>query len=505
MTTYQDLKDFFQNQNLKVIIAADAETRVSQRKNGDIISKIAAGGVSIALDPIARAAGALYISRGKTEDEKKIASEKGNKIIIEDQNGNYTLKRLFFSQEEINSYYYGFSNQILWPLCHVAFEKPEFNREWLDGFRSVNQKFAQAIKEEVKEKSFIWINDYQLCLVPHYLEKPKDSVVGFFWHIPWPTWEIFRILPFKQEILESLLQCDFIAFHRGYHARNFLETVEREVEAKIDEERDMVYFNKHAVTVKNLPLGIDADVIHSLIHVEQKETFLTRTVKSLLHFDRTNGTLDEFFDKHAVIIGVDRLDYTKGLILRLYAIERFFQKYPKFIGKVSYLGIIAPSREAIPSYGSLHKQVRTVSEQINVKFAKDNWKPINITYEVFPRKDIVNFYRKSQLCLVTPRDDGMNLVSKEFVIASSYSKNPGMLVLSRFAGSAIDLTQALIVNPYDIEEVADAIKKGLTMSKKEKKDRIQAMAETLEERNIYEWGKEFVRSALSAAKESKKL
>lgn len=503
MTTYQDLKDFFQGQNLKVIIAADAETRVSQKRNGDIISKIAAGGVSIVLDPIARAAGAIYISRGKTDDEKRIAQESGNKVIVEDQSGNYTLKRLFFSQEDINSYYYGFSNQILWPLCHVAFEKPEFDRAWLDGFRSVNQKFAQSIKEEVKEKSFIWINDYQLCLVPHYLGKPKDSTVGFFWHIPWPTWEVFRILPFKREILESLLQCDFLAFHRAYHVRNFLDTVERELAVRIDEERNTVHFNDHIVTVKNLPLGIDADVIRSLIDVEQKETFLTQAVKSLFRLDQKKRTFDTYFDNHDVILGVDRLDYTKGLVLRLYAIDRFFQKYPKYIGKVVYLGIIAPSREAISSYNLLRKEIKNVAEQINTKYGRGDWRPVYISYEVFPRKDIVNFYRKAQLCLVTSRDDGMNLVSKEFVLASSYSENPGMLVLSQFAGSSIDLTQALIVNPYDIDEVADAIKKGLTMSKKEKKERIQAMAERLDERNIYEWAKEFVRSALTAQKENK--
>lgn len=503
MTTYQDLKEYFQNQKLKVIIAADAETRVSEKKNGEVISKIAAGGVSIALDPIAKAASALYISRGKTEDEKKIAESTGNKMIIEDQNDNYILKRLFFSQEDINSYYYGFSNQILWPLCHVAFEKPEFNREWLGGFRRVNQKFAQSIKEEVKEKSFIWVNDYQLSLVPSYLGKPKDSVIAFFWHIPWPTWEIFRILPFKREILESLLQCDFIAFHRGYHVRNFLETVERELEARIDEEQGTVYFNKHITTVKNLPLGIDADVIRSLVDIEAKETLLTRAVKTLMRLDQKKRTFDSFFKNHAVVIGVDRLDYTKGLVLRLYAIDRFFEKYPKFIGKVSYLGIIAPSRESIGSYNSLHKEIKRISEQINAKYEKGNWKPITISYEVFPRKDIINLYRKSQLCLVTPRDDGMNLVSKEFVLASSVSKNPGMLVLSRFAGSAIDLTRALIVNPYDIEEVADAIRKGLTMSQKEKIERITTMVERLEERNIYEWGKEFVRSAVAAERENR--
>lgn len=518
MTTFQDLKTFLERQKIRLITVADAEPRVQRIKNGKILSEIPAGGVGIALDPISRAAKGMYIARGKNEDEKKIG-DKDHRTTIEHPDGKYTLRRVFLSEEEMKLHYYGFANQTLWPLSHVAFEAPIFHKNWYEGYKKINQRYAKAVADEIKGKTFVWLHDYHLALVPKYLGKQRDTTVAMFWHIPWPTWEVFRILPQKREILESLLQNDFLAFHRGYHVRNFLDTVGRELEARIDEETNRVYYNKHVTVVKNLPLGIDADVIQSLVLQDEQETFLTRALRNLLQSDQKesrvgslaqnpsansgqakhNG-LTEFFQNYKVILGVDRLDYTKGLVLRLRAIDRFFEKHPAYIGKAVYLGILAPSRELIPSYQRLKREVKEQAEEINRTYKKGNWQPIRIISEVFPRKDVINFFQKSQLCLVTPRDDGMNLVSKEFVLASSFSENPGMLVLSTFAGSAIDLTQSLIVNPYDIDEVSSAIKRGLEMSQKEKRARIKAMAEVLEERNIYEWAQEFVRNALTSGR-----
>lgn len=499
MVSYDDLKNFFKTQKFnRVIIVSDAETRVIDKVGEKIISRIPAGGVSVALDPIASAANAVYIARGKTEEEKKM----GGKVLIPSEHGDYSLKRIFITDKELDDYYYGFSNRILWPLCHVAFERPEINSQWYEGFRKVNEKFAKAIRDEIRGKTFIWLHDYQLSLVPKFLGKPKDTIIGMFWHIPWPTWEVFRILPQKTEILESLLNCDLLGFHRGYHVRNFLETVDREFEARIDEETSKIYYNKNITTVHNLPLGIDADVIESLIERDEEENFLIKSIKSLFHLEKKNG-VDAFFGKKNVILGVDRLDYTKGLLGRLKALDLFFEKNPKFQGNTIYLGLIAPSRESIPSYQELKRKVKELAAEINAKYQTKDWKPIVLNYNTFPRKDVVNFYRKSNLCLVTPIDDGMNLVSKEFVLASSDSDNPGMIVLSQFAGSAIDLTQAIIVNPFNISEVADAIKKGLEMSKRERKERIQGMAEVLRERNIYAWAIDFVKAAVTSERENR--
>lgn len=508
MSSFQDLKYFFSQQPYKFIIAADAETVIHKQKNDKIVEEIPSGGVAIALEPIARAARATYIARGKTNEDKDVLG-RDQKIVIHRGDDSYTLKRIFLNQQDMDDYYYGFSNQTLWPMCHVAFESPEFHQIWFDGYKKVNQQFAKAIKEEIHGKTFLWIHDYQLCLVPKYVGKQKDTIMAMFWHIPWPTWEVFRILPFKTEILESLLLCDFIGFHRGYQVRNFLETVKRELEVRVDDETSTVYYKNHKTVVKNLPLGIDADVIASLVDNKEKDTFIEKVVKNIFGFgtslDKKPNTIEDFFEKYKIILGVDRLDYTKGLVLRMYALERFFETNPQYIGKVVYVGLLAPSREKIPSYEALRKQIKSVANDINLKYVQKNgWMPIYLIHSVFPRKDLIHFYQKADLCLVTPRDDGMNLVSKEYVIASALSDEPGMIVLSRFAGSAIDLTQAVIVNPYDKDEVARGIKKGLEMSQKEKTQRMKAMAEVLDDRNVYEWAKDFVKNSLSASKENKK-
>jgi trehalose 6-phosphate synthase len=506
MYTYYELRDFLRKLDRKLIMVADAETRVHQKKGDEIVANIPAGGVSVALDPIVKAAGGVYIGRGKTEADREVVDSQG-KLQIEEEDGSYTLKRIFITPEEEEAYYYGFSNQTLWPLCHVAFQAPLFRKDWYEGYKKVNQKFADAIKQELNGKSFLWINDYQLSLVPSMLNSSaKNAVIGMFWHIPWPTWEVFRILPHKKEILESLLQCDFLAFHRGYQARNFIETVERELEVRVDQDHSAVHYKNHVTTVTDLPMGIDTDVIRSLLVDETRQTFFGNLVHNMLgNGQEEDDPFRAFFDKYKVMVGVDRLDYTKGLNLRLHAIDTFLEQNPQYIGKVVYVGIVAPSREAIPSYVEVKKAVKLAAQTINKKYVqKDGWMPIYLLHDVFSRENIMQFYQRADLCLVTPRDDGMNLVSKEFVLASSKSENPGMLILSQFAGSAIDLTQAIIVNPYDTDGVAAAIKHGLEMDKKEKRRRTEAMVERLDEHNVYVWAQDFIKEALAATPPPKK-
>lgn len=503
MTTFNDLKEFFGKQGYKFIMVADAETLIHERNGELVTAKVPAGGVSIALDPIAKASDCVYIARGKTQVDKEVL-DKNSKIRVEGENGSYTLKRVFITDEEFDAYYNGFSNQTLWPLCHVAFEPPEFSNEWFEGYKAVNKKFADAIRTEIKGKTFIWIHDYQLALVPKLLGQHKDVVIGMFWHIPWPTWEVFRILPQKKEILESILSCNYLAFHRGYQARNFIKTVEREFQVRTDRETNKIYTKDTVIKVDNLPLGIDGDVIKGLLERQEKpkQSIITQIASKVFGEPDKEDEIEAFFEKNKVILGVDRLDYTKGLVLRLKALRRFYKKFPQYREKVTYLGLLAPSREKIPSYLLLKKQIDETVVDINNEFSTKKWKPIHIIQSTFPRGELLNFYKKAAVCLVTPRDDGMNLVSKEFVISSSTSSNPGMLVLSQFAGSAIDLTSAIIINPYDIENVANAIKDALEMSKAEKQRRIKNMVENLDEKNVYDWAMEFVKNATIAKRES---
>lgn len=493
-----NIKDLFGDEYVKVIIAADAEPRTHRGEDGKIKEVISAGGVSVALDPVAAALSATYIARGKTEADKQVVDAKG-RYTVSSKEGTYTLKRIFLSEKEHFEYYYGFSNQTVWPLCHTAFIMPEFNKQWHHTFTRVNELFAAAIEEEIEGKTFIWLNDYQLALVPQYLKKRKDVAIGMFWHIPWPTWEVFRILPNRRELLESLLQCDFLSFHRGYHVRNFVDTVRRELSVSVNEDTHTITYKNHTTTIRNLPMGVDTPVLQRIAQREKEGGFITKFVKDMLGVEKSADNLPQLFKHFQVMIGVDRMDYTKGIPFRLKAIDRFLEKNPQYQGKVVYFGVTAPSREPIPAYQELKQEVTNLAHQINEKYARGEWRPIHITYDIFPRPDVVAFYKESALCLVTPVDDGMNLVSKEFVVASASSKNPGMLILSQFAGSAIDLTHALVVNPYDIEEVADAIKEGLEMEKKEKKERIDRMMRVLAERNIYRWASDFIKNTMLAA------
>jgi len=503
MTTYADLQTFLSERDYRLIIAADAEPVVHKKQRDTTITKTPAGGVAVALEPIAKAAHAVFVARGKTAEDKEVADKQG-KIAITNGMASYTLKRVFLSEQEMYEYYYGFSNQTLWPLCHVAFERPIFSSEWWKGYEEVNKKFAEAIKSEIKGKTLVWINDYQLTLVPKYLGKLKDVTLAMFWHTPWPTWEIFRILPQKKEILESMLMCDYIGFHRRYQRRNFSSTVERELEGRIDPETNRLYYNNHVTTMNNLPMGIDTDVIKNIIDPEPLETLFQTQLQATEEQTGKERFIESLFENTKVLLGVDRLDYTKGLLLRLQALDVFFDRYPQYKEKITYVGITAPSRQEIPSYVMLRKQLLTHAAAINKKYATNTWQPVNLLTATFSRKEVMDLYRKAAVCLVTPLDDGMNLVSKEFIIASSLAKNPGMLVLSQFAGSAIDLSEAIIVNPYDIDEVSLAIKHALEMPRKEKDQRIQAMAQTLENRNVYEWAEKFLQEAEAAGRENAK-
>lgn len=512
MDSFTDLSKKFQEKKLHMIIVADAEPVVAVKKNGQFTTFVPAGGVAVALEPLARASHGVYIARGKTSDEKTISAQK---ITIGQENSRYELKRIFLSDQEMDGYYYGFSNQTLWPMMHIAFERPVFKNTWYEQYKKVNAKFAKAIQSEMKKESVIWINDYQLALVPSLIKQTNGQSIGFFWHIPWPAWEIFRTLPQKKEILESLLLCDFIAFHRSYQAENFLETVERELEARIERETKRVFYKNHITTVVNLPMGIDVDVVKQLAQptvteIEKKQPKFLQFFKQFFPKKKTIETprkelpYRNVFKKNRIILGVDRLDYTKGLRKRLEAIDTFFTKNPKYIKKVAYVGVLSPSREQIPAYKKLKYEVYRLAGAINNKHRTTRWKPIYLFSGVLSRQSLIRLYKEADVCLVTPLDDGMNLVSKEFVCATSTNEKPGMIVLSQFAGSAIDLTEGLTINPYDTDAVAAAIEAALTMPEKEKRERITMMEHTLESRNVYTWIERFIENTQEAARQNRK-
>ncbi len=483
MTNKADLEQFIKK-NLKdrvFIITSNREPFLHIKTPEGVRLMQSAGGVHTLLDLIARASHGTYVAHAGGDGDAETVDEHG-RIRVPPGEESYTLRRVFLSKKEVDKYYYGFANQTLWPLCHAVFVKPLFDESWWDYYKAVNEKFAHAILEEIGgKKAFVWVNDYHFALIPRLLrESGKDIRIGTFWHIPWPTYEIYRVNPWKKQILEGLLGSDFVSFHRGYHVQNFFQCMQRELEAQNDSEQSWVMYHNHKTRIEDLSAGID---YHEILTAKNKDLSGRVLIKK-----------DFGIDIQYVAIGADRLDYTKGLIERIKMIDRFLDKYPEFIGKFVYFGITAPSRSHIPTYRQYAKEVTDLIEKVNWKYSKSGWKPLHINLKILPREKVISYYRSADCCLVTPLDDGMNLVAKEFVLACDSSR--GMLVLSQFAGASKDLRHAIQINPYDREMGADAIYQSLTMEKEEKKRRNMKMRDELKVRNIYQWGINFINKTL---------
>ena len=417
-------------------------------------------------------------------DADHLVVDDHGRINVPPRNPSYTLKRLFLKKKELDGFYYGFANQTLWPLCHAVFVKPLFVPSWWEQYTNVNQKFAKAIIEEIGSKeAVVWINDYHLALLPKLLREHNHKLsIGVFWHIPWPTHEIFRICPWRKQLLEGLLGADFIGFHRGYHVDNFVECVRRELGVIVESEPRTVVYKENQTKLSNLPAGIDYH------EIREKLDKYKRTTKTLIKRDFG-------FSCDYLVIGVDRVDYTKGLIERIEIIDRFLEKYPKYQGKLTYLSIGAPSRVHIPTYKKLNRDIIDAVERVNWKYSAASWQPIHFVNKILPRDRILRYYQLADVCLVTSLDDGMNLVAKEFIICSKPQKS--MLVLSKFTGAAKDLKSAILINPYDIEASVDSLHQALTMTSKEKLERNTQMKNVLKENNIYQWGINFIKNTLT--------
>lgn len=438
----------------------------------------AVSGAVTPLDYIMQATKGVWIAAGSGDADKETADEKGE-IMVPPGNPRYTLKRVWLTKREVDCYYYGFSNSTLWPLCHIAHVRPNFNQEEWECYKKVNEKFANAILEKVGgEKAFIWIQDYHFALVAKFLKKKRpDLIVAQFWHTPWPASEIFRICPWKKEILEGLLANDLLGFHLNYYCNNFFNTVAKELEAKIDHEAAKVFYKDHQTIVKPFPISIDYELISSLANRSRK--------------DRKELTKKYISGKLKYLcLSVERIDYIKGASERLKAIDRFLEKYPEYQKKFVYLGIAPQSRMLLPAYQELVKKIKDLTEKINWKYYSNSWYPIAMTDDIFELEDLVPFYKNADICMVTSLDDGMNIVAKEFIAAANLEK--GMLVLSRFTGTARELSDAILINPYDIEQMADAIKSAIEMPRKERAERMNKMKEIVKEKNVYRWASKFI-------------
>jgi trehalose 6-phosphate synthase len=439
-----------------------------------------ASGVSIALDSIAQVTKGIWVAHGSGDADFKV-TDSHNRIMVPPDNPIYTLKRIHLNKSQENGYYYGFSNQVLWPLCHVVFVRPKFESHFWDAYQKVNRYFAEAVLEEVgKDKALFFIQDYHLALCAQYIkEKNPRATTVQFWHIPWPNPEIFRICPWKQEILDGLLSNDILGFHTYYHADNFLKTVALEKEAKVDFEKMAVTRGDKKCLVRSYPISVDFHRIDQQARNKETEAGMEHLRKRY----RLNPEI-------MLGLGVDRIDYSKGIPERLAALDRFFDLFPQFQKKMVFIQIGVPSRTALEEYQETIDEIEKLIQQINWKYTDAQWSPIIYIKEHQDFKAIVPYYKLADFCIVSSLHDGMNLVSKEYVAAQVDEK--GVLILSEFTGSSKEMEQALLINPYDTEKFAFAIKKALEMPAGEKKSRMRRLREIVSEQTIYHWAAEII-------------
>ena len=385
------------------------------------------------------------------------------------------LRRLWLTREEEQGYYYGFSNEGLWPLCHIAHTRPTFRDEDWEHYRSVNRKFAEAVCEEVdSDDPIVLVQDYHFALLPRLIrERLPRATVLTFWHIPWPNSELFGICPWRDELLAGLLGSSILGFHTQYHCNNFLDTVDRYLESRIDREQNAVTHQLQTTLVRPYPISIDWPSAWTGNAPPPAQCRAEVFAELGLSPDALLG------------VGVDRLDYTKGIEERLQAVGVLLERYPELRGRFTFVQLAAPSRTIIPEYKRLNERVEEVAGQINARFSSGPYRPVVLLRGHHEPPKVFRFYRAADVCYVSSLHDGMNLVAKEFVAARDDER--GVLVLSHFTGAARELTEALIVNPYDLGEASEAIAAALRMPVEEQEDRMRAMRAFVAEFNVYRW------------------
>ena len=456
------------------LVVANREPYSHVREAGKIRCVTPASGLVTAVEPVLRACGGTWIASASGDADRETADEKGRLRVPPDAPA-YTLKRVWLTEREEEGYYYGFSNEGLWPLCHIAHTRPIFRPEDWEQYKKVNEKFADAAVEELSgaKDPFVLIQDYHFALLPQMIrERRPDAKIALFWHIPWPNPEAFGICPWSREILQGILGADLLGFHIQFHCNNFLDTVDRLLESRTDWEQFAVDRSGRRTLVKPFPIGIAPS--RKPVQGNNDGSAARQEIMKRLGIQAD-----------CLGVGVDRIDYTKGISERFRAIDRFFQKYPEYIEKMVFAEMAAPSRTSIKRYSDLGTELEEEVEQINQRYHTKSWKPILFLRENHEKEEIDLFYRAADFCLVTSLHDGMNLVGKEFV--GSRTDEQGVLILSRFAGASRELKDALLVNPYDIEEVAEAIREAVTMKPEEKRVRMARMRAVLDEHNVYRW------------------
>jgi trehalose 6-phosphate synthase len=468
------------------LVVSNREPYIHKISGGKIICNRPVSGLTEALDPVMRASKGTWIAYGSGEADRQVV-DAHDRVAVPPEKPEYTLRRVWLTKDEVEGFYLGFSNEALWPLCHVTFTPPIFRESDWNTYKKVNQIFAEAVLQEVADrKAMVLVQDYHFALLSRLIkERRPDLTVGQFWHIPWPTYEIFRTCPWQEEILIGLLGNDLLGFHTQSHCNNFLETVERILEAKIDRDRSIITYRGKTTLVQPFPISVDFEHLSE----EAATEVVAQEMESLRHEFGLAGKY--------VGIGMDRIDYTKGIPERLQALDKFFTDFPDYRGKVVFIQAGMPSRTQIERYQEVNQRTEALMKNLNDKYGNTSWQPvIALTRQLAPAT-LAALRRLANFCVVSSLHDGMNLVAKEFV--SARIDGDGVLILSQFTGAAVELQDALLINPYAITEFAQKIKEALEMPEAERRRRMKAMREIVANNNIYRWGASTVSKLISVA------
>ncbi len=458
----------------QVIVVSNREPYIHNTRDDGIELLVPASGLVSALEPITRACAGTWIAYGGGTADRFTVDE-NDRVEVPPGNPSYTLRRVWLTEEEYQAYYLGFANEGLWPLCHIAFTRPIFRASDWQVYEAVNRKFADTVVAEARnERPIVLVQDYHFALLPRMIrERLPEAIIITFWHIPWPNSEVYSICPWRERILEGLLGSSIIGFHTQFHANNFTESVDRILESRIERADAAISHGGQTTLVHAYPISIEwpAELLARLPAVEEcrarvRERFrLPANVK--------------------LCVGVERLDYTKGIPDRFHALDELFTRYPEWVGKVVFLQVAAPSRSTLPAYQQLHDECLRYAEELNQRYGGENYSPVLMLAEHHSQEQVYEIYRAADICMVTSLHDGMNLVAKEFVAARDDEQ--GVLLLSTFAGASRELLEALIVNPYDATMMSEALLQALTMAPDEQRERMRPMREMVRDNNVYRW------------------
>jgi trehalose-6-phosphate synthase len=457
----------------EVLVVSNREPYMHMRTRNGVQVQRPASGLVTAVEPVMRACSGTWIAHGSGSADRETV-DRNDRVPVPPSHPSYTLRRVWLTKEEEQGYYYGFANEGLWPLCHIAHVRPVFRSTDWERYVEVNQRFADAvIKEAHTDDPVVLVQDYHFALLPRMVREvlPKATIITF-WHIPWPNPESFGICPWREEILEGLLGSTILGFHTPFHCKNFLETVDRYLETRIEHEASTISYGGKLTQVEHYPISIAWP---------EDDPSRPGVADCRASIRDEHGMAPD----HLLAIGVDRLDYTKGIIERFQAVERMLEVHSNLVGKFTLIQIAAPSRSSLDEYQNFEARVRMLVQRINNRFASGTYLPIILKAEHHDTDQINRYYRAADVCLVTSLHDGMNLVAKEFIAARD--DEHGVLVLSQFTGAARELHEALIVNPYHIEQGAEALYRALTMPEVEQRERMRSMRSLVKDFNIYRW------------------